>query len=629
MFDNILLGCPLEIGDVPFDTNEFNFTSQLNVAREGFTGRQWLYHSLESLLLDSEGDSVPGVMVVGEPGAGKSALSAQLICSRSSNPYIHKRIIGYHFCKHSDKATQDPGRFVRNLVDLIARRVPQYGMLIYKSSFISKILERRCLRDPFDCFEQAVAVPLHLIQLEVEIQNYFFVVDALDECSKRGDSGSSMVYFIKESYERLPSWIHLILTSRNDPKVLKHFTSFPKLNLSSTDSRNLEDIEIFITTKTFENPSLLETLKLNLGFGSREEVSNLTSKLLHQSQGNFLFAKEMLLYLKKDPQGVDLKKLPNTIGEHYESYLRRAFRSREQFKSARAILEVLVSSFEPLKTDSLVDILKIREKIYCEYDFDYTLKSLSHFITYGRDNTISLFHLSFQEWLTSPENRGNPYYVSRSLGHIRLSEYYMALVRLNPNSSEDIYRLAQHITFDQNGEQFLDQFRAINAFFINSTIDNENRTLLHLAANKKNVKALTLLRSSFHDIDCEDKYGFTPAFVASMNGLLENVDFLLRQGANMEHRTRPPPTPKSFMWDPIERSKAAFWNSTMMHAAAAGGHSKVVLLLLDRKRIIYRVKCSQPNRHRISGRKRSFGSCQGSVRARSTATSFISAARRV
>ena len=580
MKDNILLGCPLEIEDVPFDTKEFNFTSQLNVARDGFTGRQWLYHNLESLLLNSEGDSVSGVVVVGEPGAGKSALSAQLICSRSSNPYIHKRIIGYHLCKHSDKATQDPGRFVRNLVDLIARRVPQYGMLIYNSSFISRILERSCLRDPFDCFEQAVAVPLR--QLKDEIQNYFVVVDALDECSDLGDSGTSMVYFIKENYARLPRWIHLILTSRNDSSVLKHFCSFPKLHLSSTDSRNLQDIEIFITTTAFENPSLLQILKFKLGFGSRDEVSKLTSKLLHQSQGNFLFAKEMLRFLNEDLQGVDLNKLPKTIGEQYESYLRRAFGSREKFKSALAILEVLVSSFEPLTIDRLFDVLNIREKIDYEYDFVYTLKSLSHFITYGRDNTVSLFHLSFQEWLTSQENLGNPYYVSRSHGHVRLSEYYMTLVTMNPSLSEDIYRLAQHVTFDQNGNQFLDQFRAINASFINSTIDDENRTLLDLAANKKNAKALKLLRSSFYDIDCEDKYGFTPAFVAGMNGLLENVDFLLKQGANMEHRTKPPPTPNSFLWDPIDRSKTAFWNSTMMHAAAAGGHSKVVLLLLEK-----------------------------------------------
>ena len=130
-------GCPLEVGDVPFNTKEFNFTGHLNSARDGFTWRLCFYRDLQRLLLNSEGDSVAGVVVVGEPGAGKSAISAQLICSRSSNPYIHKRIIGYHLCKYSDKATQDPGRFVRNLVDLIARRVSQNGMIIYNSSFIN------------------------------------------------------------------------------------------------------------------------------------------------------------------------------------------------------------------------------------------------------------------------------------------------------------------------------------------------------------------------------------------------------------------------------------------------------------------------------------------------------------
>ena len=51
----------------------------------------------------------------------------------------------------------------------------------------------------------------------------------------------------------------------------------------------------------------------------------------------------------------------------------------------------------------------------------------------------------------------------------------------------------------------------------------------------------------------------------------------------MEHqiKSRPPP-PNSFLWDPTERVKTAFWNSTMMHSVAAGGHNKALLLLLER-----------------------------------------------
>lgn len=573
----LLTGCPLEIGDVPFDTKEFNFTSHLNAAREGFTGRLWLYHDLESLLLNSQGHSDGGVVVVGEPGAGKSALSAQLICSRSSNPYIHKRIIGYHLCKYSDKATQDPGRFVRNLVDLIARRVPEYGMLIHNSSFIPRILQQSCLRDPFDCFEQAVATPLR--QLKNELQYYFVVIDALDECSS-DDSGTSIVQFIRDNYKKLPKWILLVVTSRNDSTVLKLLSSFPKLYLSSIDGRNLQDIEIFITKKIIEDAPFLGTLKVMLGLSSSDEVSYLTNKLLRQSQGNFHFAKEMLHFWKNDPHSVDLNKLPKTIGEQYERYLRRAYGSREKFKPALAILEILVAAYEPIQISDLFDVLKVRETIDYEYDFVYTLKGLSHFIRYGENNTVNLFHLSFIEWLTSKENLGNRYYVSRTRGHRRLAEYYLNLVKKTPNLPMNIYRLAQHISSDDHNDDHQGEFTSIEASHVNTTIDNENRTLLHLAAAKSDHNVLLLLRPAFQNIDCEDSHGFTPAFVAAMNGLVQNVDFLINEGANIEHRTRPP---QGCIWgDPIKRFKTAFWNSTMMHAAASGGHSGVVKLLLRR-----------------------------------------------
>ena len=155
--------------------------------------------------------------------------------------------------------------------------------------------------------------------------------------------------------------------------------------------------------------------------------------------------------------------LPKTIVEHYESYLRRAFGSRVKFKPALAILEVLVASFEPLQVNRLFDVLQIREAIEYEYDFVYTLRGLSHFITYGEDNTINLFHLSFREWITSKVILGIPYYVSRSRGHSRLAMYYLTAVRKTPNSSKNIYRLAQHVTFDQNGSHYLDQFKSIKA----------------------------------------------------------------------------------------------------------------------------------------------------------------------
>ena len=579
-----LLGCPLESGSVPFDTKEFNFTRSLNAARESFIGRLWLYYELDSLL--TKPGNAGGVVVVGEPGTGKSALTAQLICSRSSNPFIHKRIIGYHLCKYSDKATQDPGRFVRNLVDLMARRVPEYGMLVSNRSFILDVLERSCLRDPYDCFEHAVVAPLR--QLKNELRDHFIVIDALDECSSY-DGGTAIPQFIQEAFSRLPKWVRLVMTSRNDSTVLKHFTNIPKVYLSPKDIRNLQDIEIFIATKLFEDAPLLDRLKVMLGFSSGEEVSYLTNKLLSQSQGNFLFVKEMFHFWKDDWNNqMDFNKLPKTIGGIYDSYLRRVYGSRDKFKPALAVLEVMVAAFEPMEVDRLFQVLRHQEKIDYEYDFVYALKGLSHFIRYGEDNTITIFHLSFTEWLTSSENLGNPYYVSRRHGHRRLAEYYLSVVRKAQTSSMDIYRLAQHVSFVENDGNYLKEFGNINSSYINATIDGDNRTLLHLAAANSHGRILQILIPAFETIDCEDNYGFTPAFIAAMNGLTENVEFLLSIGANIEHRTKPPPSPRFLLdgevvfADPIERSKTAFWDSTMMHAAASGGHIDVVQNLLKR-----------------------------------------------
>ena len=77
----MFLGCPTEDASVPFETKEFNMPDYLDAARaEKFTGRRWLYEEIEDAFKDKY---IAGVQIVGSPGSGKSALSSQLICSRS------------------------------------------------------------------------------------------------------------------------------------------------------------------------------------------------------------------------------------------------------------------------------------------------------------------------------------------------------------------------------------------------------------------------------------------------------------------------------------------------------------------------------------------------------------------
>lgn len=64
-------GCPAENAEVPFDTKDINMSEYLISARaENFIGRQWLYRDVEDAFKD---DSVAGVLIIGNPGTGKSA----------------------------------------------------------------------------------------------------------------------------------------------------------------------------------------------------------------------------------------------------------------------------------------------------------------------------------------------------------------------------------------------------------------------------------------------------------------------------------------------------------------------------------------------------------------------------
>ncbi|XP_078358207.1 uncharacterized protein LOC144642956 [Oculina patagonica] len=326
-----------------------------------------------------------------------------------------------------------------------------------------------------------------------------------------------------------------------------------------------------------------------LGSRNGKEISHLINLLLNQSEGNFLLVKEIVHFWTEHlHDGADFNNLPKTIGDTYESYFRREFGSREKFKSALSVLEVLVAAFEPMHIDRVFEVIKIRKTsdYDYEYDFVYTLQRLLHFIRYGADNTIALFHLSFIRWLTSSESLGNPFYVSQSHGHRRLVEYYFRVVKKAPNSSMAIYRLAQHLSFlDVHGEDlhYLKEFRNIKTSCVNATIDKDNRTLLHLAAIDNNKMLLQIVTEAFENIDCEDNYGITPGFVAAMNGFSQNVEFLISKGANKEHRTKPPQSPSFLSLQSGKQSKLiAFSNSTMLHAAAVGGHVNVIRRLLKK-----------------------------------------------
>ena len=575
----------------------------LDAARaENFTGRRWLYEEIEDAFKDKY---IAGVQIVGSPGSGKSALSSQLICSRSSSPIIHNSILGYHFCKYSDKNTQMAGKFVRNLAEMIARRLPEYGYLVSNNSFIKRSLKEDCIhyQDPVGCFQLAVLSPLRNLTNKPR-ENWFVVLDALDECITQGETGHSIVYLLNNKIHLFPPWFKVIVTLRNESEAFLRSSKVKTIVIDPEDSRNLEDLEIFVTTRLLQETPLLHRLTWWFGDDSVKSVTKLITEVLSKSQGNFLFVNELLNNWEQTTTELrNVFDLPKSLGNLFYAYFKRLYPSEESFKSVRHILELLVSTFEPLKRKQIFKLLKTGENSLDEYDFKNRLKGLSHFLQYGKDNnTLTLYHLSLTEWLTSEENED--FFVSKRKGHETFCEYYIGLIRETEESklSGYILNLAQHIALSGMKEAFVQEFINLPSQTVNASDRQNNRTLLHHAATINNSDALELVLRHFSCIDCVDDRGITPAFLAAEHGLEDNLALLVEKGAEINRKTK---TMVEFNKGKIiqalqqainnesdisaanrvidmsfHQSKSKVFDSSLLYAAAQGGHTSVVRFLL-------------------------------------------------
>ena len=573
-------------------------TDYLTIARENFIGRRWLYQEIENVFHPSR-QGVSGVLIIGDPGAGKSALTAQLVCSRTSSRTIHDHVLGYHLCKHSDRNTQNGGKFVRNLADMIARRLPEYGYIVTNNSYIQRSLDSDCvtLQDPVGCFEQAILSPLRLLKNKPK-ENWYIVIDALDECLTQSETGHSIVYLLNNKLPRFPSWMKLVMTSRNESSVSINSNSVMKLIIDPDDIRNIEDIELFLSSRLLQDGPLINQIKFWFGDDSIKNTARLISALLSKSQGNFLFVKEMLHHWetsraeKRDPYA-----LPETLGDLYQSFFERLYSRKEQFQPIRRVLELLVATFQPLSLKGIYEVLKTKEEnLEEEYEFKDRINGLGHFLRYGENDTVTLYHLSLTEWLISENNKNSPFYVSKKKGHEMFCDFYLILIADGDKSSllKYILSLAQHITYGGWKESYVKQFLKFPSQVVNSSDPTSNRTLLHLAATINSTDVLELLLQHFSCIDCIDNRGITPAFLAAEHGLVNNLALMVRKGAKVNRKTKSLLSIfeskgskydafdiKDYLWTPVLQSKSKYWGSTMLHAAAHRGHVEVVTFLLD------------------------------------------------
>lgn len=285
----------------------------------------------------------------------------------------------------------------------------------------------------------------------------------------------------------------------------------------------------------------------------------------------------------------DLYALPETLEELYHNYFQILCRGEEYFKPVGRILELLVATFQPLTLKEITDVLRVQgANLEKGYDFQNRMNGLGHFPRYGKDNTVTLYHLSLTEWLTSDNGRNEKFYVSRKIGHNTLCDFYVKGVTEGGKRALLKYSLplAQHIAYGGWKEVYVEKFLRFPTQVVNSSNPESNRTVLHLAATINNTDVLELLLSHCNDMDSVDNFGKTPAFLEAEHGLLDNLALMVKKGANVNLKTKSLSSLDFESYrnipDLVLESKLNFRGATMLHAAAHAGHLKVVNFLLDK-----------------------------------------------
>jgi WD40 repeat protein/serine/threonine protein kinase len=397
---------PARGGDLHRLLEPWDFTPFLVEKFKGFIGREWLFQEIDEW---RSKDHPAALLIVGEPGIGKSAVVAALV-----HRNLEGQVLAYHCCRTDTPATLEPAGFVRSLASMFSARLAEYTATLECSSVINAL--RRADTDPVSAFEAAVLAPLHRIR-QPEKNRYYLLIDALDESLTRSHP-PTIFDVLRTRLDRFPAWLGLIATTRNDPSVLNPLRSLRVHIISAQDPKNQDDVRRFIRCRLRQAP-FHEKAKAN-----RKILASLEDDLLRSSAGNFLFVRTALDAIESGQLSFDhIENLPPGLSSLYEIFFRRLFPDpANDFGRSRKVLETIAAAREPLTREQIAAATGLDP----EEELPLILSHLASFVP-ASEGRYALFHKSLFDWLTGwdfPQDQpfAGAYYVNPRKGSAQLAD---------------------------------------------------------------------------------------------------------------------------------------------------------------------------------------------------------------
>ncbi len=361
----------------------WDFSAYMAHKGKDFVGRDWLFREIAAWLAQP----VPRALLIrADFGVGKSAIMSDLI---RRNP--DGVLAGWHFCQHDTQDTLNLVTFVRSLAAQFAATLPGYRALVESETALQDKLDKAG-EDPTSAFEAAIVAPL--AHIDPPGGPRLLIVDALDEAlevdAATAQRLGNLIRLLANKAGRLPDWLRLLVTSRNNPYVIHPLSTFGLKEIDAENVANQSDLRGYALLRCVREP-LAGRLR-----DTGRSANYIADILRDKSLGKFLYTIRALDDLEDcsiDPD--DLAALPPGMDSFYlDAFERRFARAGRDYGEVRDLLGVLALAKEPLPAATLAEILNKPASALQE-----VRKLLPDFIRL-RGDRWAFDHFSLAEWLT-------------------------------------------------------------------------------------------------------------------------------------------------------------------------------------------------------------------------------------
>nr|CAD7458980.1 unnamed protein product [Timema tahoe] len=549
-----------------------------------FLGRHWLIREMEEALGTSE---QPGVLVVGGPGTGKTALVLQLVelscfgrrrepsyqqdsftCNGKDRPggsqsiycqinlvserirHLASHVVAYHFCQADNNSTCLVPDFVHSLAAQLCQ-APQ--LIAYREHLLSEphlqgcVSLKECITDPDLAFTRGVLEPLGGLRRAGRIpgKQCLVLVDGLCEAEyHRPDHGDTLAQFLARHILHFPPWLKIVATVRTHLlPVIASNLSCHRISLDKVGSNeNLQkDLLDYINFRLNNSPCIQSNVASNPGGGNQFRFSQHLAGL---AGGSFLFAKMTLDLLERGHLVVKssgYKVLPVSLAQIFLLHFNLRFPTVRSFEQVLPVLSVCLAALYPLTLlEIYYSVCSLQADSFLPWDeFLARFKLLSGFLIKRLDNTFMFFHPSFREWLIRrDEGESGKFLCDLRAGHAAIA---LRMSRVQPPlDSDKTLELGHHILkahLYKNMTLHRYSSRDLQALWVASSAGEVSSSLCTLRnVYSPNVKVSRLLLLAGADPDHRTEcLGDAPAIcMFAHEGCTEMVSLLLEFGCDVE-----------------------------------------------------------------------------------------------